>query len=185
MKILLFGNIGSGKTSISRRLLTEFPTFEYLAIDEFRKKYGDGTKKKEEEAKELFLNAIQTDDTPQIIESTGLGKLGEAIYDKLISCNDYVLVVVLQVEVPVLVERLQMREWDIPFPTRKVPLAKLLELSDKALAGLLERWYHRLNCTIYAPDNYTNEQQDLNFNMIQTFVRSYLSFSKNKKPIRQ
>ncbi|QSB02017.1 hypothetical protein JWZ98_03380 [Methylomonas sp. EFPC1] len=78
MKILLIGNISSGKSVIGRLLVDEFNNFEYISIDSIRKVYGDETAEAEEECKEIFLSKIHST-RDQIIEFSGGGKLREAV----------------------------------------------------------------------------------------------------------
>lgn len=40
MKILVFGNIGSGKSTLSRVISEKLNEFELVEIDDFRKRYG-------------------------------------------------------------------------------------------------------------------------------------------------
>jgi hypothetical protein len=74
MKVLISGNIASGKGTLIRGLVEELPDYEHLAIDDYRAKYGDGTEDGELRAREQFIFDIRWSENC-FIECTGVGKL--------------------------------------------------------------------------------------------------------------
>ena len=70
MKILILGNIASGKSTITQKLKPILQDFEVIAIDDFRIQYGDGSMEAEENSKQIFFDAI-VEYKNQIIEIMG------------------------------------------------------------------------------------------------------------------
>lgn len=71
MKILLFGSIASGKTTIAKKILTIHKNFDFIAIDDYRREFGDYTTDGENAARENFVKSILPE-KDQIIEASGL-----------------------------------------------------------------------------------------------------------------
>jgi len=126
MKILLFGDIAAGKTTISKKIIQQYSGFELIAIDDFRRKFGDFTMKGETLALSEFLKALKKNKN-QIVEASGLGKLGEDIYYKISKFNEKNLVVVLHIPVKTINERIKNRIWDIPFPGKQEKLNTIIQ----------------------------------------------------------
>lgn len=74
MKILICGNIASGKGTLIKGVLEHLEDFEHLAIDDYRNKYGDGTQEGEDRAREQFIFDIRFSENC-LVECTGVGKL--------------------------------------------------------------------------------------------------------------
>jgi adenylate kinase family enzyme len=113
MKILIFGNLASGKSYIAGKIKEMLPHLEYLSIDDFRRQFGDGTKEKEQMAKQMFFNGIQHN-KPQLIEATGLGDTGVTIAEALQETDELKFIIILKTSLEVCLERLKTRTWDIP-----------------------------------------------------------------------
>ena len=129
MKILIFGNLASGKTYLSNEIQLFFPNVEYLAIDDFRRKIGDGSMEQELKAKQSFFDSIKVNHF-QIIEATGCGDTGETIAQLLAQTNEPKLLYILQTPLKICSERLKSRVWDIPYPSLTTNAFKLLEETD-------------------------------------------------------
>ena len=149
MKILLFGNIGSGKTTISKAITNKLDHWEYLAIDDFRRELSDGSLIGDSKAKSIFVKRISHDDSFQLIECTGLGRLGSSVYRRLQKYEGAVIVVILNVSLEDCLERIKERKWDIPFPENIVRGDTLVKKLDKLYRSnfLFERWALRKNTT--------------------------------------
>jgi predicted kinase len=74
MKILLSGNIASGKGTLIKSVIEKLPDYEHLAIDDYREKYGDHTEDGEIRAREQFIFDLRWCENC-IIECTGVGRL--------------------------------------------------------------------------------------------------------------
>lgn len=161
MKILLFGNIGSGKTTLAK-LLKETLPFELRAIDDFRRNYGDGTTAGELLARKYFFDGI-TEGKNQLIECTGVGKVAEGLFEVISQMAAPVIILTLLVPRVICKTRISQRIWDIPFPH---PLEKVDDLIDRtetriqegAIAGL---WNKRPNCLQLYREN--NDEKDLTY----------------------
>ena len=92
MKIILIGNIGAGKTTIAQKILEQYKEAEFVSIDVIRKKHGDGTTEKENYCKDKFIEAIDLKTKFQIIELTGVGVLGERLFELLSNYKQPILV---------------------------------------------------------------------------------------------
>lgn len=163
MKILLFGNIGVGKTTIARKLMSLLVGFDHISIDDFRRKYGDGTMDLEIKSQNKFIEAIALDQSHQIIESSGLGQLGQRIFQKMATCEDLKVVIIPTAKRDTIQKRIDERIWDIPYPesTDCVPETIRItneQLENGALQGL---WYGH---PLLSYPNQTNEDLE---NIIQ------------------
>ncbi len=145
MKILVFGNIGSGKTTFCKALSEHLSDWEYLAIDDFRRTYGDNTFKGDSIAKSHFIKSITHDDSLQLIESSGFGRLGSSLARRLQKYEGELIVLVLLVKGDQCKQRLESREWDVPFPENTTKGDALVKKMDKLIFSnfLFERWSTR------------------------------------------
>jgi adenylate kinase family enzyme len=149
MKILVFGNLASGKSSLSNRLNARFPIFERVCIDNFRLQYGDGTLEKEKLAKRLFLSAIRPQ-KPQIIEATGVGETGEALRAKLATLTrETKIVILLQTPLTVCLERLKLRIAQgavVPYPAPPQEMISLAQVTQNILdsQAFRQSWLHNV-----------------------------------------
>jgi predicted nucleotidyltransferase len=77
MHIYIFGNLNSGKTTLSQYICQHLPSFSYLSLDEYRIQYSDGSELGEQQACNHFITAVnQTSDA--VIEFSGYGPVAEA-----------------------------------------------------------------------------------------------------------
>lgn len=175
MKILILGNIGSGKTTIAKTLVENNPAWEYIAIDDFRKTFSDGTIKGDAKAKSAFVKKITHDDDRQIIECTGLGRLGSSVFRRLQKYEGKLLVIVLTVPLDTCIIRIKDRVWDIPFPKNITGGDELVKKLHKIYQSnfLFERWGLRDKTTFISISNKTVKEQELILSMINH------SFMKN------
>lgn len=142
MKVLIFGNLASGKTTLALKLTRKLSQFQYLAIDNFRRDYGDGSMEKEKQAKEMFFQSIK-ENKNQIIEAMGFGDGGAFLAETLGPLSEPKLIVLLKTPLNVCLKRLEQRKWDVPYPAPKekaFSLARITHelISDDILAFLWE-----------------------------------------------
>ncbi len=148
MKILVLGNIGSGKTTCCKALSNHFPEWDYIAVDDFRRSLSDGTLKGDALAKSAFVKKISHENSPcQIIECSGFGRLGSSVFRRMMKYEGELIVIVLSVGLEECLDRLGKREWDVPFPENTTRGTNLAGKMDKRLASsfLFERWGLREN----------------------------------------
>lgn len=127
MKLLVFGNIASGKSTLCGLLQSKLPDFEYVSIDNYRRRFGDGTRSGELEALKEFGLSIKPG-INQIIEAMGLGKTAELIASR-IRRDEPVFMVILSTPTEVCLQRLVDRtEW-VPYPDNRDKGEALLKLS--------------------------------------------------------
>ncbi len=157
MKILVLGNIGSGKTTLCKELSQQLPSFEYIAIDDFRRIHSDGTLKGDSKTKSLFVKNITHDDTFQIIECSGFGRLGSSVYRRMNKYKGKLLVVITLVDKEICLQRLKKRIWDVPFPQDIIRGNDLVVKLDKQFktSFLHKRWASRSN-TIFLQSPHHN-----------------------------
>ena len=164
MKILLFGNVGCGKSTLSGEILKFKEQFRLLNIDDFRRKFSDGSMKMEIIAKERFIEAIEVENSNQIIECSGLGDTGEMVFQKLYYTNDVIIVYLLLVDSTTCIKRLTNRVWDIPYPSKTTNVNKLIEKQEEIYkADTLKIRWGNLKNTIYLSSK-NNSLNDLNIN---------------------
>ncbi|MFX0066756.1 MAG: hypothetical protein ACFFC7_31855 [Candidatus Hermodarchaeota archaeon] len=137
MKILILGNIGAGKTTIAKKIQSEF-SFNLCTIDDCRRLYGDGTVPGEYLALYHFLQScLKKGDT--ILEFTGAGCHKFAIKKALEDSTDLVLVIFVQVAIPICQKRIAPRQWDIPIPSWDFNLKKHLNFVEEELNSDYEK----------------------------------------------
>ena len=109
MKVFVFGNIASGKSTLVKRL-TKHTGFVSVRIDMFRKKYGDGSREGEWKARDEFLAAIDTGDSNQVIEAMGLGMLGFLIKERIKEIRDKIIVIIVNADPEICIKRYYNRK---------------------------------------------------------------------------
>lgn len=115
MLVLVVGNINSGKSHAVRLIQKILPEYPVLSIDEYRKKYGDGTIEAEVKTRERFVNDVAAS-TDAIVELSGMGPLGTMLESIIPSKRSLVIHVAEDVEV--CLSRLACKDFStIPYPT--------------------------------------------------------------------
>lgn len=161
MKVLLFGNVGSGKTTLLTKLKDLF-SFDAIAIDDYRRKYSDGSNGGEFNAKKFFLKAIQPGKN-QFIECIGVGSVGDDLFELLNNSNERVICLTILTPKEICKSRLENRIWDIPFPEPLEKVSALLEKTElKIQERVIERkWDKRNNSIIISRNNITSGDVDI------------------------
>lgn len=169
MKVLIFGNLASGKSYLANNIIQAIPSIELLAIDDFRRKIGDGTMEKEIQAKQAFLDSIKPNKF-QLIEATGLGDTGEAIANILKNNEELKLIIILKTPIEVCLDRLSKRVWDIPYPAQPQQAFPLASEINKLLnENMIQRlWADAKNCKIVE----LQEFSDFKINQIIKILKS-------------
>ena len=172
MKILLFGDIAAGKTTISKKIIQQYSGFELIAIDDFRRKFGDFTMKGETLALSQFLKALRKDKN-QIIEASGLGKLGTDIFNKIALFDEQILLVVLRISLSEVYERIKNRNWDIPFPGKQEKLNTVIQSVNLGIKfGKIPLvWSELAKTAIFQIENNNLNTQNYITNTIINFIK--------------
>lgn len=173
MKILVFGNVGSGKTTVLNRLQKLFP-WQIIAIDDYRRKYGDGSKEKELIAQKHFFEAVKSNET-QFIECLGVGKVSEELFFQLSKNNEKLICIKLITPKEICRLRLKNRNWDVPFPNSLDKVNPLIDRTEDRInkKGIEKIWGKRNNTTIISIKNirFENINEIVN-EIIDLFERS-------------
>ena len=172
MKILLFGNIGCGKSTLSVEIIKSNKRFMILNIDNFRRQYGDGTMKKEIFAKESFINSIDNNGSNQIIECSGLGDTGEMVFQKLSNSNDKIIIFLMLADSDVCINRLTNRIWDIPYPNNSTNVNKLIKKQDLIYKTdtLKNKWGSLKNVNFISCKNNSFNDFKINYHKLETLI---------------
>jgi adenylate kinase family enzyme len=168
MIIFIFGNIGSGKSTIAKRLLLKL-RYSYYSIDDFRKDFSDGSVDGENLAKKEFLKAISKKEFV-IIESLGVGNLNHRLYEIYKNNLSKKIVVLLDVPKEICFERLRLRNWDIPFPKSYGTFEQIWENTHHRLFVEQQylKWEKLPNCIFHICRNTTH----IEFNNIIKTIKS-------------
>jgi predicted nucleotidyltransferase len=82
MRILVFGNINAGKSTVVEVLRDLHPDLPVISIDDYRKRFGDGSFDGDHKAMSVFT-ADASATKSCIVECTGLGPLGRQLQKAL------------------------------------------------------------------------------------------------------
>jgi len=82
VKVLVCGNINSGKSHCINILAELYKNFSVIQIDEWRRRYSDGTIEGEKTAQQKFINDVLCAENA-FIELSGLGPLGNLLAEKI------------------------------------------------------------------------------------------------------
>lgn len=145
MKVLFFGNIGSGKSTVISKLKSIFP-FEVSAIDDFRRKYGDGSRSNELVARSNFLSTIK-EFKNQFIECIGVGQVADELVHLIQEFKEPIICLLLLTPKEICKLRLEDRVWDIPFPAPTDSVFSLIERVDIEINnnGIFKKWQRNEN----------------------------------------
>ena len=123
MKIFVLGNINAGKSYAIERLRRLLPNYSVLQIDEYRKKYCDGSIEKEELLWSSFAKDVLNHENA-IVEFSGGGKIAENIISGLTPKTCIVLKILE--DVAICLDRIKTKDFSAtPYP--KYPGAESLE----------------------------------------------------------
>ena len=179
MKIFLFGSIAAGKTVIAKEIINTHGDFTYIAIDDFRRKHGDGSMKKEFLTRQKFIESIQPVRN-QVVEASGLGELGYEITQKASFMEEAILVVIIYLEENLIKKRLEKRKWDIPFPGGKSKLEIIIKDINKGIESneILLQWSKLKNACLIKTRNQTADDKAFIVNTIDNFIKTYQHVSR-------
>ncbi len=130
-KILLVGTMGSGKTTVAKRLAKD-TGFPYTSIDDCRMKYGDGTMVGEDLAWDHFLAAC-ANPAPAILEFSGCGPHAKETFDALRDFRIPVTIVWLAPPVETCIARALQRKQEVPAPYAWPPLERAIPVFHDAI----------------------------------------------------
>lgn len=157
MKLLIFGNIASGKSTLCALLQSRLEGFEYISVDNFRRKFGDGTLSAELLALKQFQLSIQPG-ANQVIEAMGFGRTAELISNQ-IPKDEPVLMVILTTPYEVCLERLSVRKELVPYPDDRDKGEELLKESAERFVQLIKTLHpfhnHKVKCIHQACESFS------------------------------
>ncbi|MDR3596502.1 hypothetical protein [Clostridium sp.] len=153
MKILLFGNIASGKTTLLQKLKEDI-SWPDISIDDYRRKYGNGSYKNELTAKKHFLEDIEINKN-QFIECLGVGRFSKKLFSFICKSDEEIICIKLVTPKDICRSRLKTRIWDIPFPKHLNNVETLIDKTDNRLRrGDIEKlWSKRINTKIISKES--------------------------------
>jgi len=115
MKILIIGNIGSGKTTLGKKI-QENTSYKFVQIDELRQKYLEGKVSEEYYCLYEFLKAIEDNDNI-ILEFTGAGCHKFAVKRALeLASDNTIMIHCKNRDFSIILERLKHKELNENFP---------------------------------------------------------------------
>lgn len=159
MKVLVLGNMGSGKTATIDRLSAKY-VWHRVAIDDFRRRYGRGTKQTELRARRKFFEAAQKR-RHQFIECVGVGKVSDGLFEQLKHSKDPMICLILLAPKAQCRSRIRNRRWDVPFPAPREKAYSFIDRMHVLIReGMIEKkWSRRKNTLIIKRTN--RRQPDL------------------------
>lgn len=169
MRVLVFGNINSGKSYLIDKISKQLIDYPIFKIDDFRIKYGKGTWETDTLAQEMFVESVKNN-ARCIVECTGLGPLG----DKLSQVISDKLDIVLHVNTPLkdCIERLETKDFSIiPYPEVEETLENtIIRCQYEFDSGLLNtKWNDRVMKIITI--NSTDEILNIPFMLYSKFSK--------------
>ena len=131
MRILVCGNINSGKSYLIDKLKTMLPKYDIAQIDAYRNQYGDGTIEKELLARTKFVEAVTRNDNI-IVELSGMGPLARQLQEAIPPKTFIILYVDTDAEI--CVRRLKDKDFSrIPYPVYQEEMSDTIRRIGKEL----------------------------------------------------
>lgn len=131
MRILVCGNINSGKSYLIDKLKTMLPKYDIAQIDAYRNQYGDGTIEKELVARTKFVEAVTRNDNI-IVELSGMGPLARQLQEAIPPKTFIILYVDTDAEI--CVRRLKDKDFSrIPYPVYQEEMSDTIRRIGKEL----------------------------------------------------
>ncbi|NDB82236.1 MAG: hypothetical protein EB127_05775 [Alphaproteobacteria bacterium] len=124
IKIVVTGNIGSGKTTL-RNKIQKLTGWKAYGIDDMRKHFGDKTPAGEARSWAAFLNVAQSCNN-SIIEYTGCGPNSHLVNEALRQSQSRIYYIAVSSKISDCLKRISNRKWDVPYPFNKLPDKNLL-----------------------------------------------------------
>lgn len=145
-KVLVLGNIASGKSELSRALghQTGWPV---AGIDDARLRLGDGSPAGEARAWSRFLEQA-AEDRPAVLECTGGGPFVHLLRLALRRSTLPWVVVLVHTPAPECLRRVGLRGLDVPYPDFGVPLEEVVMRVEKEIDRLVGTFWPAPLCTV-------------------------------------
>ncbi|NCA92231.1 hypothetical protein EOM82_03140 [bacterium] len=161
MRILVCGNISSGKSYLIDKFKTMLPMYDIAQIDAYRNQYGDGTIEKELIARTKFVEAVTRNDNI-IVELSGMGPLARQLQEAIPPKTFIVLYVDTDAEI--CVRRSKDKDFSrIPYPVYEEEMTDTIRrISKELLNGELHQLWLSKALQIIKIDS-SNELTDLPF----------------------
>lgn len=129
--IVIIGNICTGKSSLVNALRTRYKEAVPLVLDDFRRKYADGSKPGENEAFAQLVAASKAANLG-IAEMTGAGKNYAYYLGELRKAHKRILIIKLEADTQLLMKRLEKRKTEaVPLPWSLDPFYSIATLSNR------------------------------------------------------
>lgn len=137
MRIFVVGNINVGKSHVVNRLKEMFPNYQIMMIDEYRKRYGDGTLDGEHRVRKAFSADIIANPNA-IIEFSGGSNISTLFVDQL--RRNSVIVLEVNEKLEVCIERIRQKNFHhIPYPPCEEKLEETIVRLDREFKeGLID-----------------------------------------------
>ncbi len=182
MRIFVFGNINSGKSTLIDLLKRRYSNYYDLRIDNFRKQYGKNDFESDKYAQEMFVKSVVKHKNA-IVEATGLGPLG-AMLEK--SLKDlFGVIIYIETPVSVCLERIQPEKFnDIPYPPFSETLTSTIKRcgSEFIQGDLAALWNKKIiqQFTINGNQNFIEQLDKIPLRILSYFedIVNVLSTSK-------
>ncbi len=131
MRILVCGNINSGKSYLIDKMKTMLPKYDIAQIDAYRNQFGDGTIEKELVARTKFVEALTTNDNI-IAELSGMGPLARQLQEAIPSKSFIILYVDTDAEI--CAQRSKDKDFSrIPYPVYEEEMTDTIRRIGKEL----------------------------------------------------
>lgn len=142
MKILVLGNINSGKSHLADILAARLPHYTVIQLDAYRKAYSDGSMEGEKDATSRFIqDSIHTEHA--VVECTGLGNIAVELQAKL-PPKSY-LVLVMGTPLSMCLDRVDMQKFaSIPYPYHQEDIRDTIKRLDAEIqSGSLQKLWEK------------------------------------------
>jgi adenylate kinase family enzyme len=166
MKLFVFGNSGSGKSTLIDEVRKHFCA-QVLAIDDFRKQYGNFKWEGEFAAKKKFVEAIDIGSKNQIIECSVIGRTGEMLRLKLSKITDSILIIILDTDTDLCIDRNKIKMWHelkMPNTEQNAIQKNIVKYKRQNISSLY------INFKVQVLHNNTEQQQIANISVIQNLL---------------